>query len=52
MTAMAMPLTFLAALASWLLVEKPALRRKKVAAPKTERVPPINAEARADAAQW
>ena len=51
-TAMAMPLTFLAALASWLLVEKPALRRKKVAAPRPERAPPINAEARADAAQW
>jgi peptidoglycan/LPS O-acetylase OafA/YrhL len=52
LTAMAMPLTFLAALASWLLVEKPALKRKKTAPPASARAVPINAEARADAAQW
>jgi peptidoglycan/LPS O-acetylase OafA/YrhL len=49
---MAMPLTFLAALASWLLVEKPALKRKKASPPGPPRTVPINAEARADAAQW
>jgi peptidoglycan/LPS O-acetylase OafA/YrhL len=52
LTAMAMPLTFLAALASWLLVEKPALKRKKASPPGAPRTVPINAEARADAAQW